>query len=168
MKIMKFLPVMLLVFNFLLVESVSAQKELALRDGMVRVKGKPFMMGPNDESVLSAQKDENRMVTVSDFWMDETEVTNAQYREFVNWVRDSIAMRRMIDVLGDDCQYVLEDPYGRELDEPRLNWAKRAELQKEYKKRVNPDEPANEALSDMFYDGILAGLRTNMLHYVYS
>ena len=166
MKIMKFLPVMLLVFNFLLVESVGAQT--MPRDGMVRIKGKPFMMGPNDESVLSAQKDENRMVTVSDFWMDETEVTNAQYREFVSWVRDSIAMRRMIDVLGEACEYVLEDPYGRELDEPRLNWAKRAALQKEYKKRVNPDEPANEALSDMFYDGVYAGLKTNLLHYTYT
>ena len=65
MKIMKFLPVMLLVFNFLLVESVGAQT--MPRDGMVRIKGKPFMMGPNDESVLSAQKDENRMVTVRTF-----------------------------------------------------------------------------------------------------
>ena len=168
MKIMRILPVMVLVVNMLFVASAFGQKETALRDGMVRVKGKPFMMGPNDESVLSAQKDENRMVTVSDFWMDETEVTNGQYREFVNWVRDSIAMRKLIDVLGDDCLYVLEDPYGRELDEPRLNWDKRGELQKDYKKRVNPDEPANEALSDMFYDGVFAGLKTNLLHYTYT
>ena len=56
MKIMRILPVMVLVVNMLFVASAFGQKETALRDGMVRVKGKPFMMGPNDESVLSAQK----------------------------------------------------------------------------------------------------------------
>lgn len=168
MKIVKLLPVIVLVFNFFFVESVFGQQEQALRDGMVRVKGKPFMMGPNDESVLSAHKDENRMVTVSDFWMDETEVTNAQYRQFVNWVRDSLAMRRLIDVLGEDCQYVVSDPYDREVEMPLLNWNKRGDLQKDYKKRINPDEPANEALSDMFYDDGYGSLKTNLLRYEYT
>ncbi|ANI90483.1 hypothetical protein A9P82_15020 [Arachidicoccus ginsenosidimutans] len=30
-------------------------------------------------------------VSVNGFWMDKYEVTNAQYHQFVNWVRDSIA-----------------------------------------------------------------------------
>jgi formylglycine-generating enzyme required for sulfatase activity len=97
MKIMRILPVMVLVVNMLFVASAFGQKQdQALREGMVYIKGKPFMMGPNDESVLSAQKDDNRMITVSDFWMDAREVSNAQYREFVNWVRDSIAMRKLV------------------------------------------------------------------------
>ena len=31
-----------------------------------------------------------RTVTVRAFYMDETEITNSEYRQFVNWVRDSI------------------------------------------------------------------------------
>jgi formylglycine-generating enzyme required for sulfatase activity len=31
-----------------------------------------------------------KTVTVSSFFMDETEVTNAEYRVFINYVRDSI------------------------------------------------------------------------------
>lgn len=33
-----------------------------------------------------------RMVSISAFFMDRTEVSNRQYREFVNWVRDSVAV----------------------------------------------------------------------------
>ena len=93
------------------------------------------MMGPNDESVLSAQKDDNRMITVSDFWMDAREVSNAQYREFVNWVRDSIAMRKLIEFSGEDSEYVNASDVERGVEKPRLNWDKRGNLQKEYNKR---------------------------------
>ena len=168
MKIMKFLPVMLLVVNVMFAGMATAQTEPALRDGMIRIKGKPFMMGPNDESVLSAQKDENRMVTVSDFWMDETEVTNAQYTEFVKWVRDSIAMRNLIDAMGEDCMYAKTDRYGRELDQPHLSWDKRKELQKEYIKRLNPDDVAHEALAEMFYEDGFGDLKTTKLYYEYT
>ena len=100
MKIAKFLPMIMLAFGFSLVVPAMGQgSERPLRNGMIKIVGKPFMMGPNDESVLSTQKDENRMITVNDFFMDATEVTNGQYREFVNWVRDSIAMDHLI---GDD------------------------------------------------------------------
>ena len=101
MKIAKYLPMIMLAFGFLFVTPVLGQKstEKPLRDGMIKIIGKPFMMGPNDESVLSTQKDENRMISVNDFFMDAEEVTNKQYRAFVNWVRDSIAMDKLI---GDD------------------------------------------------------------------
>ena len=31
-----------------------------------------------------------RTLTISSFWMDQTEITNDEYRQFVHWVRDSI------------------------------------------------------------------------------
>lgn len=171
MKIMKFLPVMALVVNLLLVGSVFAQNaEHPLREGgmMVRVTGKPFMMGPNDESVLSAQKDDPRMVTVSDFWMDECEVTNAQYRQFVHWVRDSIAMRHLIEVLGEDCQYVLQDAHNENADQPLLDWSMTKQLAKEYQTaKKDPDSEAYEALNEMYYDVRCKSLNTNKLHYEY-
>lgn len=168
MKIMRILPVMVLVVNMLFVASAFGQKQdQALREGMVYIKGKPFMMGPNDESVLSAQKDDNRMITVSDFWMDAREVSNAQYREFVNWVRDSIAMRKLIEYSGEDSEYVNASDVERGVELPRLNWDKRGNLQKEYNNRFDPESEAHEALNDMFYDEGYGSLKTNKLHYDY-
>ncbi|MGE4514943.1 MAG: SUMF1/EgtB/PvdO family nonheme iron enzyme [Chryseobacterium sp.] len=64
--------------------------------GMVFIKRGSFMMGPNDQSALGAVSDKSVNVTVDAFWMDETEITNDEYKQFVNWVRDSIAMRWLI------------------------------------------------------------------------
>ncbi|MGE8421791.1 MAG: SUMF1/EgtB/PvdO family nonheme iron enzyme, partial [Sphingobacterium siyangense] len=58
-------------------------------------------------------------VSVSAFFIDEAEVTNKQYREFVNWVADSVAVT---DYLQDD-SYFLEIA-GEEVGQKRINWAK--------------------------------------------
>lgn len=58
-------------------------------------------------------------VSVSAFFIDEAEVTNKQYREFVNWVADSVAVT---DYLQDD-QYFLEIA-GEQVGQRRINWAK--------------------------------------------
>lgn len=52
-------------------------------DGMVLIPAGTFMMGADSRE---ARPDEfpKHPVSVSSFWMDETEVTNAQFREFVN------------------------------------------------------------------------------------
>ena len=54
-------------------------------------------------------------MAVSPFWMDETEVTNKQYREFVYWVRDSIIRERLADPAygGDPTFKVLVRPEDR-------------------------------------------------------
>ena len=39
----------------------------------------------------------SRGVSVDNFWMDETEITNSQYKQFVYWVRDSIIRERLAD-----------------------------------------------------------------------
>jgi formylglycine-generating enzyme len=48
-------------------------------------------MGPSDEDVSYAITARNKQVSIQGFWMDATETTNNQYRQFVYWVRDSIA-----------------------------------------------------------------------------
>jgi len=50
--------------------------------GMVYIKGGTFMMGGDNEQAYQDEFPKHK-VTVSDFWMDITEVTNAQFREFV-------------------------------------------------------------------------------------
>ncbi|MGW8317474.1 MAG: formylglycine-generating enzyme family protein, partial [Bacteroidales bacterium] len=57
--------------------------------GMVPIPTGSFLMGPSDQDVTWTQNTMNRTVAVDAFWMDETEITNNEYRQFVYWVRDS-------------------------------------------------------------------------------
>jgi len=60
--------------------------------GMVYIPAGTFVMGQTDQDITFAQISQNKQVTVQAFYMDETEITNSEYRQFVNWVRDSIAI----------------------------------------------------------------------------
>ena len=100
--------------------------------GMVRIPRGSFVMGPNDQSALWAIQPTQRDVTVESFWMDITEITNGEYKQFVVWVRDSIARTQLarmeVDVLGleaEDAKYfsVKYDPYNEAADpDTVLNW----------------------------------------------
>jgi sulfatase modifying factor 1 len=59
--------------------------------GMVYVPSGTFHMGPSDEDISYSFTARNKQVSINGFWMDATEITNNEYRQFVNWVRDSIA-----------------------------------------------------------------------------
>ncbi|MEQ1552528.1 MAG: SUMF1/EgtB/PvdO family nonheme iron enzyme [Ferruginibacter sp.] len=63
--------------------------------GMVYVPAGTFHMGPSDEDVNYAYTARNKQVSISGFWMDATEITNNEYRQFTNWVKDSIAAKLM-------------------------------------------------------------------------
>jgi formylglycine-generating enzyme required for sulfatase activity len=66
--------------------------------GMVWVRPGAFMMGANDQDAFWSFKGESKMVSVDAFWMDQTEITNSEYRQFVVWVRDSIARQLLANV----------------------------------------------------------------------
>ena len=61
--------------------------------GMVYIPMGSYTMGCGDENITYAQLNnpENRYCQA--FYMDQTEITNNEYRQFVYWVRDSIARR---------------------------------------------------------------------------
>lgn len=63
--------------------------------GMVYIPPGTFHMGPSDEDVNYAYTARNKQVSISGFWMDATEITNNEYRQFTNWVRDSIGAKLM-------------------------------------------------------------------------
>ena len=42
-----------------------------------------FMMGPSDQDAFFAMNSLSKSVTVDAFWMDQTEITNNKYRQFV-------------------------------------------------------------------------------------
>jgi sulfatase modifying factor 1 len=71
--------------------------------GMVYIPAGSFLMGPVDQDITFAQVEDNKQVTIPPFFMDQTELSNSKYRQFVNWVRDSIAITQYIK---DDKYYV--------------------------------------------------------------
>lgn len=88
--------------------------------GMVYIPGGSFLMGQTDQDITYAQIAQNKQVTISPFFMDETEVTNSEYKQFVNWVRDSIAIT---SYLQDDKYYI--KPKGATADangKKYINW----------------------------------------------
>ena len=58
--------------------------------GMSLIPGGAFVMGKSDDDLAGIQDAPTKTVSVRSFYMDETEITNSEYRQFVYWVRDSI------------------------------------------------------------------------------
>ncbi len=85
----------------------SARYSLPKPPGMVYIPPGTFHMGPSDEDVNYAFTARNKQVSISGFWMDATEFTNNEYRQFTNDVRDSIA-GKLLDYVkkgsdGNEC-----------------------------------------------------------------
>lgn len=108
--------------------------------GMMPIPQGNFKMGPTDEDVPWAMNAQSKSVTISSFWMDETEITNNEYRQFVFWVRDSIAYR----ILGEQIDYYLirQTDDGIEIDPPLINW----DIEINY-----GGQEERELLEDMYY-----------------
>ena len=51
--------------------------------GMVLVEGGAYIMGKSDEDLAQLRNAPAKTVTVPSFYMDETEITNSEYRQFV-------------------------------------------------------------------------------------
>ena len=58
--------------------------------GMVLIPSGSFTMGPSNPNATLDQNPTLKTVSVKAFYMDETEITNSEYRQFINWVRDSV------------------------------------------------------------------------------
>lgn len=63
--------------------------------GMALIPGGAFIMGKSDDDLANIQDAPTKTVTVRSFYMDETEITNDEYRQFVEWVKDSITRTRL-------------------------------------------------------------------------
>lgn len=130
--------------------------------GMAFVPLGSFTMGAGDEDVPYAQVHEPRTVSVQSFYIDETEITNNEYRQFVYWVRDSIA-RTMIAEKNPELAkeyrtlYKDDDPATidpNELSSRPLNWD--TKLDWDVTNDVDPNNPdpnAEKLLEEMFIQG---------------
>ena len=63
--------------------------------GMALIPGGSFTMGKQDQDIIGTLSAPTNTVSVRPYYMDETEVTNNEYKEFVQWVRDSIVRTRL-------------------------------------------------------------------------
>jgi len=65
--------------------------------GMVKVEGGSFTMGKSDYDIAGLNNAPIRTVTVNSFYMDETEISNSEYRMFVERVRDSVIRQKLAE-----------------------------------------------------------------------
>lgn len=93
--------------------------------GMTLIKRGHLKMGIEKQDSLWGKQTPTRDISVEGFWMDETEITNSQYRQFVNYVRDSIIRERLADpAYGGDETYKIEEDKNGDPVTPHLNWKK--------------------------------------------
>jgi sulfatase modifying factor 1 len=58
--------------------------------GMNYIHFGSFTMGPSDQDVPYALNNKAKTVTIPAFYIDQTEISNNEYRQFVQYVRDSL------------------------------------------------------------------------------
>jgi sulfatase modifying factor 1 len=90
--------------------------------GMVYIPSGSFLMGQTDQDITFSQIAQTKQVTVPAFFMDQTEISNSQYHQFVNWVRDSIAITSYINdpkyYVGANAKTPNANPSGKKY----INW----------------------------------------------
>ena len=110
--------------------------------GMTFIPNGSFTIGPSDQDLVWAQNSLSKTITIGEFWMDETEITNNEYRQFVYAVIDSIKRRTLANA-GIDGFLKEGDEYD-DLDENKrpLNW----------KTKIDPkkNEDQKEALEELY------------------
>lgn len=157
-KLLKFLPVVLLLF----ILSSCGRKEngqlIGVLDrptwkninpyGMVYVPSGTFTIGQSDEDIRRTYMQRPKATSIQGFYMDETEITNNEYRQFVNWVSDSMAHTMMDHFIeGEDGSQIIDW-------EQKIDWT-------------------DEAVNDLYFQGDdkFAGkkeLNTSKMVYAYE
>lgn len=110
--------------------------------GMVYVPAGTAHVGNSDQDITGTFIQRPKNITISGFWMDDTEISNNEYRQFINWCRDSIA-----HVLMGDLD-----------DEGNIDW----ELDIDY---------SAEELNELYLEEYFAGRRqinTDLYDYTYK
>ena len=108
--------------------------------GMKFVEKGSFIQGNNDQDVAWSMNSVARRVSVASFWMDDTEITNNEYRQFIHYVRDSIVRQ----ALGEDIDKykIATDKNGNDIDPPLINWVEKIDMK---------DEAVREIVQSFYY-----------------
>ena len=112
--------------------------------GMIEVKRGYLKVGIENTDSLWGTNAPTRDISVDGFWMDQSEVTNSMYRQFVEWVRDSIIRERLADpAYGGDETFKIEVDKNGDPVKPHLNWAKPIPWRK-------PNEDQERAINSVY------------------
>jgi formylglycine-generating enzyme len=97
--------------------------------GMVYIPSGTFHAGPSDEDMSRNYVNRPKSISIQGFFMDDTEITNNEYRQFIQWVADSLAHAKLDHYLDteDDGKQVID--WDQDID-----WS-------------------DETLNDLFYQG---------------
>jgi len=118
--------------------------------GMVYIPAGSFLMGPVDQDITFSQIGDNKQVTIPPFFMDETELSNSKYKQFVNWVRDSVAITNYIK----DNKYYIQPKNGAGAGANKkkyINWDYVAKYPIWSDRKGQPSNTSK--LNNMFYQG---------------
>jgi gliding motility-associated lipoprotein GldK len=128
--------------------------------GMVYIPSGNFILGVGENDPTIAFAPQPRSVSITQFWMDETEITNDEYRQFVNWVKDSIAHTLLgeaeitdVEKYGHYLKYKKGDNIGEIIEPKLINW-------KEEIPWNSTNENVKEVLSPLFTQ-----INTRYYHY---
>ncbi len=117
--------------------------------GMVYVPSGTLTIGQSDQDIFNTHTQRPKSISISGFFIDDTEITCNEYRQYVHWVKDSVAH----SIMGD----FYEDEFGNE----KIDW----ELELDY---------SMEELDEMYYEGDMKisdterALDTRQLEYAYK
>lgn len=102
--------------------------------GMLYIPSGVLHIGQSDQDINNTLSQRSKCLSIQGFYMDDTEITNNEYRQFVHWVRDSIALSIL------DSYQETEDGVDKQLDwSYNIDWTKKSD---DY-----------EALSTIYYSG---------------
>ncbi|MDD3737816.1 MAG: SUMF1/EgtB/PvdO family nonheme iron enzyme [Lentimicrobiaceae bacterium] len=96
--------------------------------GMAYVPMGSYAQGAGEEDAFYSFQNMPRTITVSAFYMDETEITNNEYRQFVYYVRDSIARTLLGEINPEEFLISENKKTGEIYDPPYLNWETKIDL----------------------------------------
>ncbi len=121
--------------------------------GMVLIKRGSLKIGTDEKDSLWGISEPSKEISIEAFWMDENEVTNSKYKQFVFWVRDSIIRERLADPAfgGDETFRIEEDEEGNPIT-PHLNWSRQIPW-----KKATEDQLA--AINSVYYTHPITGTR---------
>lgn len=103
---------------------------------MVQIPGGSFYMGPSDEQVDMSMVNRKKLVSITGFWMDRTEVTNQQYRKFVKYVSDSLKYLAVYAGGVNQAEDTVKVDWNRAL---RINTNSKAVIEKLNELLLSPD-----------------------------
>jgi formylglycine-generating enzyme required for sulfatase activity len=142
--------------------------------GMVYVPAGHYLMGAGDQDVPFAFTHQSKNVTITAFWMDETEITNNEYRQFVNWVRDSLAHVMLgeaaitdLEKEGHYLKYESGENEGEVMEPKYINWDENIPWDSENEEVQTALSPLYNKINTRFYHYRPNTMNVGMLNYEY-